>query len=174
MKPIIRSLIAALGIGVFAASTLWPTLGSTQDTRDAKAMAALKVQTAKLGEPKIEGTYAVGGKETPALYFGSTEMNNNNAVVDEVAKGGGEGMAATLFVKGGDDYTRVATTVPNPDGSGPAVGTALEGPALDSVKAGKAYFGEVPVLRTTYVGYYEPIIDPSGAVIGAYFVGYKK
>jgi len=83
-------------------------------------------------------------------------------------------MAATLFVKGGDEYIRVATTVPNPDGSGRAIGTVLAGPALESVKAGKAYSGEVPVLGTTYIAEYEPINDASGAVVGAYFVGYKK
>jgi hypothetical protein len=60
-------------------------------------------------------------------------------------------MAATLFVKGGDEYIRVATTVPNPDGSGRAIGTVLAGPALESAKAGKAYSGEVPVLGTTYM-----------------------
>jgi hypothetical protein len=36
-------------------------------------------------------------------------------------------MAATLFVKGGDEYIRVATNVPNPDGSGRAIGTILTG-----------------------------------------------
>jgi methyl-accepting chemotaxis protein-2 (aspartate sensor receptor) len=56
----------------------------------------------------------------------------------------------------------------------PAVGTILAGPALDSVKVGKAYSGEAAVLGTTYVGDYEPITEASAAVIGAYFVGYKK
>jgi len=56
-------------------------------------MAALKEKTAKLGAPKIEGTEEVGGKEAPALYFGSTKMNNNFTVVDEIAKEGGRGMA---------------------------------------------------------------------------------
>jgi hypothetical protein len=32
----------------------------------------------------------------------------------------------------------------------------------------------VQVLGTLYVGDYEPIKDASGAIIGAYFVGYKK
>jgi hypothetical protein len=32
----------------------------------------------------------------------------------------------------------------------------------------------VPILGTRYVADYEPIKDASGAVIGAYFVGYKK
>ena len=31
---------------------------------------------------------AVGGKDVPALFFGATKMNNNVAVVDEVAKTG--------------------------------------------------------------------------------------
>src|SRR5262249_17549931 len=55
---------------------------------------ALKEKTAKLGAPKIDGTEEVGGKKAPELYFGTTKMNNNFAVVDEVAKEGGRGMAA--------------------------------------------------------------------------------
>jgi hypothetical protein len=48
-------------------------------------------------------------------------------------------MAATLFVKAGAEYIRVATSVLNPDESGRAVGTVLGGAALDSIKAGKPY-----------------------------------
>jgi hypothetical protein len=106
------------------------------------------------------------------LYFGSTKMNNNFTVVDEVAKGGGPGTAATLFVKTGDEYIRVATSVLNPDGR--AVGTVLGTPALDSIKAGKPYYGEVQVLGTPYIADYEPIKDASGETIGVYFVGYKR
>jgi len=51
-------------------------------------------------------------------------MNNNVAVVDEVVKAGGKGAAATLFVKDGDEFVRVATTVMKPDKTGRAVGTA--------------------------------------------------
>jgi len=78
-------------------------------------------------------------------------------------------MAATLIVKGGDEYIRVATTLPK------AIGTVLKtGSALDSIKAGKPYYGEAPVLGTPYITGYEPIKDASGATIGIYFVGYKK
>jgi hypothetical protein len=38
-------------------------------------------------------------------------------------------------------HVRVSTSVPKPDGSGPS--GVLAGPALESIKAGKAYFGEV-------------------------------
>jgi Cache 3/Cache 2 fusion domain len=166
--------IIALAVGLFATILLVPNAGNAQDARVVKSMEALKADTAKLGAPKIEGTDAVGGKDAPALYFGSTKMNNNFAVVDEVAKGGGESMAATLLVKSDGDFIRVATNVQNPDGSGRAIGTVLASPALDSIKSGKAFFGEVPILGTRYVADYEPIKDASGAVIGAYFVGDKK
>jgi Single cache domain 3 len=55
-----------------------------------------------------------------------------------------------------------------------AVGTVLAGPALEAIKAGKAYYGEVPILGTPYITGYEPIKDSSGAQIGVYYVGYKK
>jgi hypothetical protein len=63
-----------------------------EDTRVAQAIAALEDQIAELGAPKIEGKEAVGGKDAPTLYFGSTKMNNNLAVVHKVAEEGGEGM----------------------------------------------------------------------------------
>jgi hypothetical protein len=54
------------------------------------------------------------------------------------------------------------------------VGTALGSPALESIRAGEPYYGEVEVLGTQYITHYEPIKDASGETIGAYFVGYKK
>jgi len=64
--------------------------------------------------------------------------DNSFDIVDAVGKEDGKGMTATLFVKGGDEYIRASTSVPKPDGSGRAIGTVLAGPALESIKAGKA------------------------------------
>jgi Cache 3/Cache 2 fusion domain len=154
---------------------LTPGAGHAEDARVAKSMAAFKAETTKLGVPKIEGRETAGGKDVPALHFGSTKINNNVAVVDEVAKKGGEGVAATVFVKDGDDFVRIATTLAKPDKTGRAIGTVLEaGPALDALKAGKKYNGDVSLFNKPYVASYEPITDASGAVIGAYFVGAKK
>jgi Cache 3/Cache 2 fusion domain len=163
-----------LSVCIAATPILVPSVGCAQDARVAKSMAALKEQTAKLGAPKIVGTNTVGGRDAPALYFGSTKMNNNFSVVDAVAEEGGRGMAATLFVRSGDDYIRVATNVSMRIGSGRGVGTVLSGPALKSIRAGNAYYGKGPVLGTPYISGYEPIKDASGAIIGIYFVGYKK
>ena len=99
-------------------------------------MAALKDQTTKLGAPKIDGKDVVGGRDAPALYFGSTKMNNNFSVVDAVAEEGGRGTAATLFVKSGDDYIRVATNVSTRIGSGRGLGTILTGAPLELDQSG--------------------------------------
>jgi hypothetical protein len=158
-----------------ATSTLMPVTGHAQaDPRVTKSMETLKAMTAKLGAPKLEGREAVGGKDAPALYFGTTKINNNVDIVDAVGKEDGKGMTATLFAKDGSEYVRVSTSVPKPDGSGRAVGTVLAGAALESIKAGKSYYGEVPILGTPYITGYAPIKDSSGAEIGIYYVGYKK
>ena len=172
-KNLFAGILAA---GCFiTASVVAPSVGHAQaDARITKSMETLKTMTAKLGAPKLEGKEAVGGKDAPALYFGATKINNNFDVVDAVGKEDGKGMTATLFAKGGDEYIRVSTSVPKPDGSGRAVGTVLAGPALESIKQGKAHYGEVPILGTPYVTGYEPIKDSSGAQIGVYYVGYKK
>ncbi len=169
-------IVSILATGCFVATLmLMPSVGHAQaDPRVTKSMETLKTMTAKLGAPKLEGKEAVGGRDSPTLYFGTTKINNTFDIVDAVGKEDGEGMTATLFVKGGDEYIRVSTSVPKPDGSGRAVGTVLAGPALESIKAGKAHYGEVPILGTPYITGYEPIKDSTGSEIGIYYVGYKK
>jgi Cache 3/Cache 2 fusion domain len=122
-------------------------MGSAQDAKVSKSMAALKDQIAKLGAPKIEGQDAVGGTDAPALYFSSTKMNNFLDVVGAVVKENGG--AATLFVKAGDEYVRAATTLKKDDGSS-AVGTIMDpkSPALAMINKGEAYYGDANVLGT--------------------------
>ena len=173
---VLVSAIGFLGSLMLVAST-----ANAQEARTAASMAALIDKTAKLGAPKIEGEEKVGGKSVPVLYFGSTKMNNDFTLVDEIAKED-PGMSATLFVKAGlqearatagEEYIRVATSVLLPDGRR-AVGTVLGSPALESIRAGQPYNGAVEVLGTQYITAYQPIKDASGETIGAYFVGYKK
>ena len=172
-KSFIVSILAA---GCFiATSLLMPSVGNAQaDPKNVKAMAALKAGTKNLGAPKVQGMEAVSGKDAAALYFGKTKINNNFDVVDAVVKENGG--TATLFVKTGDDYVRVSTNVPKPDGSGRATGTILDpkGKAIVAINKGEAFYGEVTILEVPYITGYEPIKDASGNVIGIYYVGYKK
>ncbi|HTJ26457.1 MAG TPA: Cache 3/Cache 2 fusion domain-containing protein [Candidatus Limnocylindria bacterium] len=138
-----------------------------------KAMAMLKAETAKLGQPEIKGEDPVAGKTVPALFFGQTKMNNNFAVVDQVQQQ--MGGTATLFVKSGDEYVRVATNVKKDDGSR-AIGTVLDpsGKAIAAIRNGEAYYGEANILGKAYITGYEPIRGNDGNVIGIYYVGYLK
>jgi cache 3/cache 2 fusion protein len=167
--------IAFLAMIACVAAALLPGAARAQDTaaKVQASMAALKAATAKLGAPKVEGTDKVGDKDVPALYFGTTKINNSVAVVDEiVAQNGG---TATLFVKSGDDFVRVSTNVKKNDGSR-AIGTVLDpkGRAIAAIKANQAFYGDVDILGRPYTTGYEPIHDGANNVIGIYYVGYLK
>jgi len=143
------------------------------DLRVASAMQLLESMAAQMGQAKIEGTETVAGKEVPAIYFGSTKINNNFELVDEVAKKA-KG-TATIFVKQGDEYVRVATNVKKDDGSR-AIGTVLDpaGKAIESIKKDEPFYGEVDILGKPYITGYKPIRDASKKTIGIYYVGYLK
>jgi hypothetical protein len=159
----------------FAVSTsiLVPGRGVAQADKVKTALAALKARTGALGAPKIDGVDPVGGKEAPALYFGSSKINNSFDLVDAVAKE--QGGVVTLFVKSGDDFIRVSTNVKKDDGSR-AIGTLLDpkGPVIGVIRKGEAYYGDANILGKPYVTGYELIRDPANNIIGIYFVGYAK
>ena len=137
------------------------------------AMQLLKSKAATLGAPIVNGDEAVAGKIVPAIHFGTAKMNNNFVLVDEVQKEAGG--TATIFVKSGDEFVRVATNVKKDDGSR-AIGTILDpkGKAITAIAKGESYFGEADILGKPYVTGYEPIRDASSNVIGIYYVGYLK
>ena len=152
---------------------LLPQLSQAQDAKVVTALQLLESGASKLGPPRIDGTDAVAGEEVPAIYFGQTKMNNNFQLVDEVvnqAQG-----TATIFVKHGDEYVRVATNVKKDDGSR-AIGTNLDpkGKAIESIRKGEPFYGEVDILGKPYITGYKPIRDSSQKVIGIYYVGYLK
>ena len=141
---------------------LIPSLATAQSDKVKTSIADLKAMAGTLGAPKLQGS---------DLYFGSDKADNS--IVDAAVKK--DGGAATLFAKNGDQYVRVATTLKKEDGTS-AVGTALDAKsqAYAKLAAGAAYYGDATVFGKTYDTGYEPIKDASGAVIGAYFVGYPK
>jgi hypothetical protein len=137
------------------------------------SMRLLQSEAAKLGPPKIEGTAIVAGKEVPAIYFGGTKMNNAFDLVDDVVRKAGG--TATIFVKSGDEYVRVATNVKKDDGSR-AIGTSLDskGKAIVNIRNNEPFYGEATILGKPYITGYEPVRDSANNVIGIYYVGYSK
>jgi hypothetical protein len=151
---------------------VYDTLMLPSDAVD-KSMSALIARAETLGPPRLAGRDPVAGKDVPALYFGATKMNNSFDLVDEVARE--DGGVASLFVRSGNEFVRVATNTKKPDGSR-ALGVLLDpkGPAIERIRRGEAYYGESFVLNTAYIAGYEPIRDASGNVIGLYATGYLK
>jgi len=151
---------------IICSLALIPSVGAAQtakpDTsRVTTSMAVLQSTAGALGAPKVQGN---------DLYFGNTKAADVvGALVDKL------GGAASILLKNGDQYVRVATTLKKEDGSS-AVGTALDAnsPALAKLNNGAPYYGEASLFGETYNAAYEPIKDASGAVVGAYFVGFPK
>src|SRR5215831_5174333 len=145
---------------VAVAAMVIAQVGQAQDAKVKSAMDLLESMASKLGPPKIEGTDSVAGKQVPAIYFGSTKMNNNFDLVDDVVKQA-QG-TATIFVKNGDKYVRVATNVKKDDGSR-ALGALLDpnGKAIESIKKNQTFYGEADILGKPYITGYKPILDAS-------------
>jgi pimeloyl-ACP methyl ester carboxylesterase len=135
------------------------------------AMALLKSESGRLGPAKIDGTDTIDGNAVPAVFFGDTKMNNNYTLVDEVVKEAGG--TATIFVKSGADYVRVATNVMRDDGSR-AIGTILDpkGKVIEFINANEAFYGEATILGKPYLTGYEPMHDSLNNIIGIYYFGY--
>jgi hypothetical protein len=155
---------------------LIPSSGFGQEAGAQKvktSMELLQSGAAKLGPAKIEGTDRVADKQVPAIHFGETKMNNNFDLVDEVVKKA-DG-TATIFVKSGNDYVRVATNVKKDDGSR-AIGTILDpnGKVIVNIRKNEPFYGEATILGKAYITGYEPIRDSANKVIGIYYVGYLK
>ncbi len=123
----------------------------------------------------------------PAMMLGQNVIQKNSSFaqstifVDElVARVGG---TATVFQKMNErgDMLRIATTVRKLDGTR-AIGTYIPAVGKDNVPnkvvqtllAGKTFFGRAYVVNNWYMTVYKPLLDESGKVIGAVYVGIRE
>jgi methyl-accepting chemotaxis protein len=112
----------------------------------------------------------VGDKTTPALKNGSTTLNLNTGIVDkfsEVTKA-----VATVFVRSGDDFVRIATSLKKEDGSR-AIGTILDRthPAYQQLLKGEEFVGKTTLFGKDYMTKYLPVKDGQNKVIAVLFIG---
>jgi hypothetical protein len=99
---------------------------------------------------------SVSGVSTPALYGGEQLLNGNEAIVDRfsVATRG----VATLFVREGDDFVRIASSLKKEDGTR-AVATRLDHdhPAYPLLRSGQPYTGTANLFGRDYKTHYLPL-----------------
>jgi methyl-accepting chemotaxis protein len=114
---------------------------------------------------------AVAGAQTPALLLNGTALNNDFAEVDDFKKM--TAGVATVFVRSGDDFVRISTSLSKQDGSR-AIGTVLDHkhPAYEKLLAGQEYVGRALLFDRLYMTQYTPVRDVGGKVIAVLFVGF--
>ena len=118
-----------------------------------------------------EQPVTVAGVQTPGLHLGSEVLNNNFQEVDEFKQM--TAGVATLFVRNGDDFIRVSTSLSKQDGTR-AIGTLLDHahPAYARLMAGQSYVGRALLFERSYMTQYTPVRDSGGRVIAVLFVGF--
>ncbi|WP_349746274.1 methyl-accepting chemotaxis protein [Pseudomonas frederiksbergensis] len=114
---------------------------------------------------------AVAGVQTPGLHLGGEVLNNNFKEVDEFKQM--TAGVATLFVRSGEDFIRVSTSLSKQDGTR-AIGTLLDHahPAYARLMAGQSYVGRALLFERSYMTQYTPVRDSGGKVIAVLFVGF--
>jgi methyl-accepting chemotaxis protein len=120
-------------------------------------------------DPK--STVKVGDLDAPVMRDGATTLNLNFDAVDRFAASTVTGNA-TIFVRVGDDFYRVATSVKKEDGSR-AVGTYLgkQSLAYPSMMKGETWVGKLRLFGKDFMTEYRPIKDDKGQVIGILYIG---
>ena len=128
---------------------------------------------AEFGEPfALDETHRirVGEYDTAAHRHGRTPLNLEYSVLDRFTAQ--TGATATLFVRHGDDFVRVSTSVKKSDGTR-AVGTVQDRshPAYTLLLAGQPYTGYATIFGTQFMTAYTPVRDVDGRLTGARYVG---
>ena len=115
-------------------------------------------------------TRTINGQNVPLLKGGDTELHENNATPDDFLNR--TGAISTLFVRSGDDFVRVATSLRKENGDR-AIGTVLDhaSPAWAVVSKGEVYRGLALLFGKRYITQYQPVKDAGGQVIAIIFVG---
>nr|MBP8287871.1 Cache 3/Cache 2 fusion domain-containing protein [Rhodoferax sp.] len=96
------------------------------------------------------------GRATPTLRLEGKVLNLESAQVDRFTAM--TGAVATLFVRSGDDFVRISTSLKNDQGER-AIGTLLDRthPGYQAVAAGNSFVGLATLFGRQYMTQYDPI-----------------
>jgi len=118
------------------------------------------------GKLSLRDGQLVGQKDTLILPLGY-----QYELVDRISAD--IGIAATVFVKDGNDYRRISTSIVDDTGKR-VVDTFLgkKNAAYPSVQFGRDYCGNAIILGRDYLTYYRPVFSPDNScIIGILFIG---
>ena len=120
---------------------------------------------------KPNKTVRVMGIETPALRHEKEQINATKSKVDRYSKLTGGN--ATVFVRDGDNFIRISTSLKKSDGKR-ALGTNLnkDHPAYTAALKGQSYEGYAQLFGKDYMTIYRPITNSGGETIGILYIGF--
>lgn len=148
------------------------TIANESTIRDADAKMDRLLQLIhgrfSIDESRVVST---GGVNAPVLSLDGSPLNLDTTLVDRFSQADTKSVA-TIFVRNGEDFVRIATSLKKEDGTR-AIGTQLgnDHPAHAQLMAGNIYHGKAYLFGHHYMTKYLPIRDAKNAVIGALFVG---
>ena len=189
-----RLLLLLAGVAVLLLATVallgWFTFVSSReralgDMRDGTAaVASMMEQVDEAGRVSAAQSYPLLSDQLPSamfaleerdgkprLMFGGVDMAGNESAVDNFQRQ--TGGVATVFMREGDDFRRVTTSLKKEDGSR-AVGTLLDRkhPAYAPMLEGKPFVGRAVLFGKNYMTKYEPLVK-DGRTIGILFIGHN-
>ena len=144
-------------------------------------LSTLKISTQRLAnlfERRFDGGLTrgsertvVAGTDTPVLLYKGEVLNNDFTQVDDFTRL--TGGTATIFVRDGEDFTRITTSLKKQDGSR-AIGTRLDRkhPGYTGLLQGQTYIGRAQLFGRSYMTQYSPVRDAQGQVIAVLYVGF--
>lgn len=114
----------------------------------------------------------VGKFTVPDLLYNQQEISNTTQLVDDFTKI--TGAVATIFVKSGEDFIRVTSSLKKEDGITRAIGTKLDHkhPGYALLLEGKSYLGKAKLFGKDYFTGYKPLLNTKGQLIGVLFIGF--
>lgn len=108
----------------------------------------------------------------PILLHDGEQVNNNIDIVENYAKLTGGN--ATVFMRDGDDFFRITTSLKKSDGQR-AIGTYLgkKHPGYQPLMNGQSYEGYAKLFGNEYMTVYQPIKNKQNQVIGILYIGFN-
>ncbi|MDI9240674.1 Cache 3/Cache 2 fusion domain-containing protein [Lysobacter sp. LF1] len=106
----------------------------------------------------------------PTLWLQDRKVDAGFAGVDRFTQD--TGAVVSLFVRQGEEFTRVATSVRNEKGER-VIGTKLahDSPAYARMLKDEPYTGKTKLFGRDYMVHYRPLHDDAGQMVGILFVG---
>ncbi len=159
----------AIATSLMHDSVLLYDRGLAESTQD---MARLFQAVMPAGEAALDPVrrLKVAGCSVPQLLLGGQPFVLDDTSVDRFATA--TGGVATVFVRDGDEFVRVATSLRN-EGGERVLGTRLDHqhPAYARVMAGESYTGPARLFGKDYMTAYTPLKSAEGVTVGIAFVG---